>query len=280
MRRSSRTGRFSSPGAVKRDGTGNIIDGTPYANNTVPQSQWVAASANYLKLFKPPFMPDLATLPDAPRKGFKRYYYNSPNKFNKDQDLLRVDYMINDSTTTYFRWVNDDQWERLAGAIWGGQPFPFGPQERPKPGSSWSWSLVKSFGPKVSSETILAYMHQSQELRPVDPEAVSHGHGLGVSFQQLYPLSNRYGIVPDFNARFQHNINIELGATPVGTTTVRTTPSTENVSWFTGAHTFKFGFQYNRDNKKQTGTWPFRVASTSSRTRPMGQTRPTTVSRT
>jgi len=247
-----KNGTIFVPGTIKRDGQGNIIDGTPYANNTVPQSQWVAASANYLKLFKPPFMPDVASLPDAPRKGFKRYYYNSPNKFNKDQDLLRVDYMINDNTTSYFRWVNDDQWERLAGAIWGGQPFPFGPQERPKPGSSWSWSLVKAFNPRVSSETILAYMHQSQELRPVDPDAVSMT-GLGVSFEQLYPLSNRYGIVPDFNAG--NNIRSSWGD-PGWHNDGKDYSVTQNVSWFTGAHTFKFGFHYNRDNKKQTGTWP------------------------
>ncbi|RPI23553.1 MAG: hypothetical protein EHM61_19475 [Acidobacteria bacterium] len=247
-----KNGTIFQPGSVKRDGAGNIIDGVPMPNNTIPQSQWVAASANYLKLFKPPFMPDLASLPDAPRKGFKRYYYISPNKFNKDQDLLRIDYMINDNTTSYFRWVNDDQWERLAGAIWGSQPFPIAPQERPKPGSSWSWSLIKAFTPKVSSETILAYMHQSQELRPMDPESVSMT-GVGVSYQQLYPLSNRYGIVPNFNAG--NNIRMDWGD-PGWHNDGKDYSVTENVSWFTGAHTMKFGFHYNRDNKKQTGTWP------------------------
>ncbi|HXK60546.1 MAG TPA: carboxypeptidase regulatory-like domain-containing protein, partial [Acidobacteriota bacterium] len=109
-----KNGTIFQPGTVVRDSQGRIIDGVPFPNNTVPQNLWVPASANILKLFGPPFMPDVASLPDAPRKGFKRYFFNSPNKFNKDQDLLRVDYVINDSTTSYFRWVNDDQWERLA----------------------------------------------------------------------------------------------------------------------------------------------------------------------
>jgi hypothetical protein len=247
-----KNGTIFQPGSVKRDGAGNIIDGVPMPNNTVPQSQWKAASANYLKLFKPPFMPEIASLPDAPRAGFKRYYYISPNKFNKDQDLLRVDYMINQSTTSYFRWVNDDQWERLAGAIWGSQPFPIAPQERPKPGSSWSWSLVKAFSPRLTSETILAYMHQSQELRSVDPASVSVT-GIGVGFQQLYPLSNRYSIVPNFDAG--NNIRMNWGD-PGWHNDGKDYSVTENVSWFTGAHTMKFGFHYNRDNKKQTGTWP------------------------
>jgi len=247
-----KVGTIFQPGSVVRDGKGNIIDGVPMPNNTIPKSMWVGASANYLKLFAPPFMPDVATLPNSERAGFKRYYYISPNKFNKDQDLLRIDYMVNDSTTSYFRWVNDDQWERGAGAIWGGQPFPIAPQERPKPGSSWSWSLVKAFNPKLSSETILAYMHQSQELRPVDPESVSMT-GLGVSYEQLYPLSNRYGIVPNFNAG--DNIRMDWGD-PGWHNDGKDYSLTENVSWFTGAHTFKFGFHYNRDNKKQTSTWP------------------------
>jgi len=247
-----KNGTIFQPGTVVRDSQGRIIDGVPFPNNTVPQNLWVPASANILKLFGPPFMPDVASLPDAPRKGFKRYFFNSPNKFNKDQDLLRVDYVINDSTTSYFRWVNDDQWERLAGAIWGSQPFPIAPQERPKPGSSWSWSLIKSFGPKVSSETILAYMHQSQELRPVDPASVSMT-GLGVTFEQLYPLSNRYGIVPNFDAG--NNIRMNWGD-PGWHNDGKDYSVTQNLSWFTGAHTFKFGFHYNRDNKKQTATWP------------------------
>ncbi len=240
---------------VVRDGQGNIIDGVPFANNIIPASQFVSASANYLKLFKPPFMPDLASLPDAPRAGFKRYYYISPNKFNKDQDILRLDYVINDSTTSYFRWVNDDQYERLAGAIWGGQPFPIAPQQRPKPGSSWSWNLIKSFGAKVSSETILAYMHQSQELQPVDAQSWRMDT-LGVSFEQLYPQTNRYGVVPNFTANSNNtNINMAWG-NPGWHNDGKDYSLTENLSWFSGAHSFKFGFHYNRDNKKQTSTWP------------------------
>jgi len=240
---------------VVRDGQGNIVGGVPFPNNIIPQSQFVAASANYLKLFKPPFMPDLASLPDAPRAGFKRYYYISPNKFNKDQDILRLDYVINDSTTSYFRWVNDDQYERLAGAIWGGQPFPIAPQQRPKPGSSWSWNLIKSFGAKVSSETILAYMHQSQELQPVDAQSWRMDT-LGVSFQQLYPQTNRYGVVPNFTANSDNtNINMAWG-NPGWHNDGKDYSLTENLSWFSGSHSFKFGFHYNRDNKKQTSTWP------------------------
>jgi hypothetical protein len=250
-----KNGTIFQPGTVVRDGSGNIINGLPFPDNTIPQSQWVAASANLLRFFKPPFMPDLASLPDAPRQGFKRYNYISPDKFNKDQDILRLDYVINESATSYFRWVNDDQYQRQAGAIWGGQPFPTAPQQRPKPGSSWSWSLIKAFGPKVSSETILAYMHQSQELAPVDPQSWRMDT-LGVTFEQLYPLTNRYGVVPNFNANSDNtNINMFWG-NPGWHNDGKDYSFTENLSWFTGNHSLKFGFHYNRDNKKQTSTWP------------------------
>ncbi len=250
-----KNGTIFQPGTVVRDGSGNIIDGVPFPNNTIPQNQMVAASANLLKLFKPPFMPDLAGLPDAPRKGFKRYSYISPNKFSKDQDILRLDYVVNQTTTSYFRWVNDYQFERQAGAIWGSQPFPIAPQQRPKPGSSWSWNLIKSFGPKVSSETILAYMHQAQELAPVDPQAWRMDT-LGVTFQQLYPLTNRYGVVPNFNANSDNsNVNLNWG-NPGWHNDGKDYSFTENLSWVKGSHSLKWGVHYNRDNKKQTGVWP------------------------
>ncbi len=247
-----KNGTIFVPGSIVRDGAGNIIDGTPMPGNMVPSDQWVSSSAAFLKFFGQPYMPDLASLPDAPQAGFKRFDYISPNTFRKDQDLLRLDYVINQSTTSYFRWVNDNQREQLAGAIWGSQPFPIAPQKRPKPGSSWSWNLVKAFGPTVSSETILAYMHQSQELAPADLSLIQRDT-LGITFPQLAPQTNRYQYADNFDAG--NNIRMNWGD-PGWHNDGKDYSLTQNLSWVKDKHTFKFGFHYNRDNKKQTATWP------------------------
>jgi hypothetical protein len=244
-----KVGTVFMPGTIKRDGQGNIIDGTPFPNNNVPQNLWVGNSANLLKLFTG--IPNLSELPDTPgAAGYKRYYFVSPYEYDKDQDLARVDYLINDSTTTYFRWVNDDMREQDPMGIWAWQPFPMMPQKRPKPGSSWSWNTIKTFSPTFSSETILAYMHETQSIDPVDSSAVSRST-LGVNYNQLFPASNFLGIIPDFYAGPLFG---NFGA-PGWHNDGEDYSLTENLSWVKKSHTMKFGFHYNRDNKKQTATW-------------------------
>ncbi len=250
-----KNGTIFVPGSIVRDGAGNIIDGTPMPGNMVPKDQCVTSSGAFLKYYGPPYLPEQPSLPDPPRACFKRFDYISPNTFRKDQDLLRLDYVINQSTTSYFRWVNDNQREQLAGAIWGWQPFPIAPQKRPKPGSSWSWNLVKAFGPTISSETILAYMHQSQELAPTDLSLIQRDT-LGITFPQLAPQTNRYQYADNFDASGGgSNIFMQWGD-PGWHNDGKDYSLTQNLSWVKDKHTFKFGFHYNRDNKKQTATWP------------------------
>ena len=98
-----------------------------------------------------------------------RYFYSNPSRLLKNQDLLRVDYAVNARMNTYFRWVNDYQREQNQNGVWAGQPFPVQPQQRPKPGSSWSWTLINIISPTISSETTLSYNHQSQSLSIVEP---------------------------------------------------------------------------------------------------------------
>ena len=73
-----KTGTVFQPGTIKRDGSGNIIDGVPFANNVVPQSLWQPLSANLLKIYTG--IPGYASLPAAPNPGYARYFYNNPRR--------------------------------------------------------------------------------------------------------------------------------------------------------------------------------------------------------
>ena len=244
-----KSGTVFQPGTIKRDGSGNIIDGTPYPGNVIPKSQWQPLSANMLKLYTQ--IPGYANFPAAPNPGYVRYYYNNPSRLEKDQDLLRIDYAVGSKLSTYFRWVNDDQREQNQNGIWAGQSFPIQPQRRPKPGSSWSLNLVYVMSPTLSSETVLGYNHQTQSLSIVEPNPINRDT-LGATFQQLYPQTNLTNSIPDVNAS---PISWSIG-NPGWHNTGKDYAFTENVSMLKGAHTFKFGFYYNRDNKTQTATWP------------------------
>jgi hypothetical protein len=206
-------------------------------------------SANLLKIYTG--LPGYANFAAAPNPGYVRYYYNNPNRLEKDQDLLRVDYALNSKMNSFFRWVNDYQKEKIETGIWGGEPFPIQPQERPKPGSSWSWNLVSTFTPTLASETILSYNHQSQSLSVVGDNPLDRGK-LGAAWTQLYPNANLTNSVPNVNAS---PISFSLGD-PGWHNDGKDFAFTENLSWVKESHTFKFGFYWNRDDKKQTATWP------------------------
>ncbi len=247
-----KTGTIFQPGTIKRNGAGQIIDGTPFANNTVPTSQWQPLSANLLKMYTR--IPGYTGLPAAPNPGYVRYTWNNPDKLEKYQDLLRVDYALTSKLNTYFRWVNDDQSETIDNGIWTGEPFPLQPQFRPKPGSSWSWNIVNSFSPTLSSETIFSYNHQSQSLSIVQPNPIDRD-ALGANWTQLYPAANITNNVSNFSTGVS-NMSPSWGS-PGWHNDGKDYAFTENMTWVKKEHVIKAGFYYNRDNKKQTGNWGF-----------------------
>lgn len=244
-----KNGTVFQPGTIQRDGAGNIIDGVPFSDNMIPTSMMQSLSANMLKIYTG--IPGYTSLPAAPNPGYVRYFYNNPNQLEKDQDLLRVDYAVSSKMNMFFRWVNDYQKETIQTGIWTGEPFPIQPQARPKPGSSWSWNIVTTFTPTLASETILSYNHQSQSLSVVGDNPIDRDK-LGAAFTQLYPQTNLTNSIPNVNAS---PISWSIG-NPGWHNDGKDYAFTENLSYVRGSHTFKFGFYYNRDDKKQTGTWP------------------------
>lgn len=250
-------GTIFQPGTVRYDSAGNITGGTPFPNNVVPTSLWNPKTANLLKLFTQ--VPGFSGFPASPNPGLVRWFFSSPNKLEKDQDLLRVDYTLNSTTTTFFRWVNDDQTEFQPQAIWGWSSFaafpPIGPSQRPKPGSSWSWNIVKAISPTLASETILSYNHQSQSLTPSDNSV--DRDALGLNFPQLYPGTNTANFAPNFQAPGGNSVpGITLAwGSPGWHNDGKAYAFTQNLSWVKNSHTLKFGFFYNRDNKKQTANF-------------------------
>ncbi len=245
-----KNGTVFEPGSVTRNGSGQITGGVPFPNNTVPQTMWQPLSANLLKIYTG--IPGYSSLPAAPNPGYSRYFYNSPDDLLKNQDLLRFDYAINTKMNSFFRWVNDYQKETLQNGIWGNEPFPIQPQARPKPGSSWAWNLVTTFTPTLAAETILSYNHQSQSLSVVGTNPLGRDT-LGAAWTELYPQTNITNSVPDLNTGV-NGIGFSLGD-PGWHNWGKDYGATENLTLVKGAHTIKFGFYYNRDDKAQTGTW-------------------------
>ncbi len=244
-----KNGTIFEPGTVTRDGAGNITNGTPFPNNTIPASMFNASSYSLMKLYTG--IPGYTSLAAAPNPGYVRYYWNNPDNLKKNQNLARIDYAISSKMNSFFRWVDDYQKETIQTGIWTGEQFPVQPQARPKPGSSWSWNLVSTFTPALASETILSFNHQTQSLSAVGTNPISRS-ALGAEWTQLYPNTNITNSVPDIYGAGPMNMG---WGDPGWHNWGKDYGITENFTWLKGSHAFKFGAFLNRDDKAQTGTW-------------------------
>ena len=244
-------GTVFEPGTVTRDGSGNITGGTPYPNNTVPQSSWQPFSANLPEdLYGNPGYASLAATPGDP--GYVRYFFNNPDNSGQEPGhaARRLQHQQQDDQFLPLgeRLPERNRRQRNLGL----GTFPIQTQARPKPGSSWAWNLVTTFTPTLASETILSYNHQSQSLSVVRHQPARSQYDR----RELRPRSSRRPTLPTrFPIHGARRPSASPWATPDGTTGVKTTAATENVSWVKGSHNFKFGVFYNRDDKAQTGSW-------------------------
>ena len=80
---------------------------------------------------------------------------------------------------------------------------------------------------------------------------------LGLNFPQLYPGTNTANFAPNFQAPGGNSVpGITLAwGSPGWHNDGKAYAFTQNLSWVKNSHTLKFGFFYNRDNKKQTANF-------------------------
>ena len=110
---------------------------------------------------------------------------------------------------------------------------------------------VTTFTPTLAAETILSYNHQSQSLSIIGDNPLDRNK-LGADFAQLYPEANLTNSIPNVNAS---PVSWSLG-NPGWHNDGKDYAFTENLTFVKSVHTLKAGFFYNRDDKKQTATWP------------------------
>ena len=139
-------GTVFRPGTIIRNQAGNIIGGQPYANNVVPQSEWNGNANAFLKLIGALSRTGAGPVPGGNNPELVRVFVQDQYRLRKRQEVLRVDYSISSMTNFFFRWVDDSQDEDQGVGIFSSSSFPYTPQFRKKPGSSWSWNLFVANG--------------------------------------------------------------------------------------------------------------------------------------
>ncbi|MBO0724370.1 MAG: TonB-dependent receptor [Blastocatellia bacterium] len=246
-------GTVFHPGTVIRNAQGNIIGGQPYANNIVPKSEWNQNAPAFLKLIGAIDRTGAAPVPGSPQ--LVRVFSQDQYQLSKRQEVARIDYTISSRANFFFRWVDDSQREEQGLGIFATNSFPYVPQFRKKPGSSWSWNLVNVISPTVTNEFIFSYNHLTQLVDI--PDGVNKNlydrDALGFTFNEPFPDANLRNRYPNFNCG-------------IGACNFPAFPSewasegrqfawTDNLTLVKGAHTFKTGVFFNMNRNGQQPTW-------------------------
>jgi hypothetical protein len=248
-------GTVFRPGTIVRNAAGNIIGGQPYPNNTVPQSEWNQNAPAFLKLVSALNRSNGIPVPGGNNPELVRVFVQDQYRLRKRQEVVRVDYNLSSKTNFFFRWVDDAQDEDMGVGIFNASSFPYVPQFRKKPGSSWSWNLVNVISPTVTNEFIFGYNHLTQVVDiPADVDKNLYDRtALGFKFQELYPDANLRNRYPRFNCGiggcnfpgFANNWESEA----------RQFAWTDNVTIVKGVHTYKTGVFFNMNRNGQQPAW-------------------------
>ncbi len=266
------TGTIFVPGTITRNGAGQITGGTPFNGtgaaggctatfpapssptcNLIPSSAFNQNAPAFLKILNAADRSKGSPTPNAP--WLVRVPITNSYVLRKHQEVARIDYVISPNTTFFFRWVDDFQHEDNQLGIFTSTPFPVYPMYRNKPGSSWSWNLVKVISPTMTNEAIFGYDHQTQvvDLVPGTDPATYDRDKLGFKFSQVFPSSNIRNRWPAFDCGFG---SCGFGSFPsTWQNDGKDYAWTDNLTKIRGAHTLKTGIFFNLDDKQQQPSW-------------------------
>lgn len=259
-------GQIFMPGTITYDNaTGQINGGTPICGtiaapcNVIPAAMFSKQAPAWIKYWTPAYLPGSRPDPQTqnPLGLDSKVFvpYNETYDFTKHQEVIRIDYNINQKTNFFFRWVDDSQQEQYHN-LFDFADYPILPEYRKKPGSSWSWNLVNVLSPTMTNEFIFSYNHLTQrvDIVPGTPTSSYDFDQLGFTFQQLYPNANVDNRAPVLNNCC--NGTFTGGSFhPSWHSEARQFTWTDNVTKVFGPHTFKAGIFFDYNQAGQQPVW-------------------------
>ena len=251
-----RNGQAFVPGTVQYNSQGEVITGTPFANNQIPSSYYSNQYGAMIKNILPGYRGNL----NAPvyGNGFGdelQIPFQDTYVFYKNQYAARVDFTFGPKANAFFRYVDDRQQESKGFGIFSGPSFPVYPQFRQKPGKSYAWSLVNVISPTLTNEVTVGWLHLNQlvDIPSGTNKALYDKTAIGYSFSDIYPSTNTHNLAPSLNSGDGY---INTGMFPSGwTSTGNTVVATDDITKVAGSHVLKFGLFGDLNENGQEGNW-------------------------
>jgi hypothetical protein len=269
-----RQGNFTQ--STDGDGRPVVLSGAGITNNVVDPG---ALNANVQKIL------NLYPLPNVPGYGVNGQNYNYsllPSASDpRREDILRVDYQLNNANRLYARWVHNADnmtapytpFPGPFGTFACSAPLFAGGCTQSHPGWNFSLNVVSTITPTLLNEFSIGPSHT---LSVNESNGGTSLTDLGINVPVLYP--GLTDTIPDMSFNGMNNTSFSgpyLGATPwkQANTTINVN---DNLTWARGNHTFKAGVFYQRNRKDQiawgniNGQFNFDVGPTSGGTCPGG----------
>lgn len=251
-----RNGQVFMPGTVRYNSQGEVITGTPFANNQIPSSYYSNQYGAMIKNILPGYRGNLNSPVYANGFGDQRQIpFQDTYVFYKNQYAARVDLNFGPRANAFFRYVDDRQQESKQFGIFSGPSYPVYPQFRQKPGKSYAWSLVNVISPTLTNEVTVGWLHLNQLVDVVSGTDKSKYDktAIGYSFSDIYPSTNTHNLAPSLNSGDGY---VNTGMFPSGwTSTGNTVVVTDDVTKVLGNHVLKFGLFGDLNENGQEGNW-------------------------
>ena len=241
----SNTAYLSSLRGTEAGAAPEQADGTPFPNGIIPQSQLDARGVAMTKL-----LPD-ANVDPASNTGF-----NYVDALVLDQPMYqwntRVDLNISDYTRLFVRYNRQEETQNFPVQLWGrsGSSVPYPTNVvGDNVSQSISASLINTFSSTITNEFIFGFTFINFPNSLEDPSAASRT-AIGLPIEGIY--DNGIDQVP--NLTIAPNLATVFnrgGFDPVYNATKWLTSAANNLSWFKGNHSMKFGFYWQQIRQDQ-----------------------------
>jgi hypothetical protein len=240
--RQSAQGVYSLPTAAMQQGNfsgySTIIyepgTGIPYPNNIIPTNQLSPTSQALLKYYDTPNLPGLVN----------NYTQYNSSPFNRDGFIIRMDF--NESAKS--QWSGRYSWgsevQKNGGLSITGTKVTTGYEQ-------YLGSNTRILSPNVVNEARFGYSRIFNAISTADAFSVNTVGTLGIP--NLAPGPPVQWGVPSVSFSGDGFSALGDGSDDPYQIADNTAQAVDNLSWIKGKHTFKFGFEYNRQNFDQYG---------------------------
>ena len=223
-------GDFSAyPTTIYQPGTG-----VPYPNNVIPASQLDPISQNLLKYYNSATLPGLTN----------NYTQSNQSPFNRDGFILRMDFVESPKSQWSGRYSWGAEVQKSGGLSITGTKITTGYEQ-------YLGTNTRILSPNLVNEARFGYSRIFNAISTADAFTVNTVGTLGIANLPAGPPV-QWG-VPSMGFNGDGFSSLGDNSDDPYQIADNTTQLVDNLSWTKGKHTFKFGFEYNRQNFDQLG---------------------------